>query len=132
MAAKRTHDLIPLCHAIALTDVDVRLQIVETSSSDASDDVLHEQKRIDPLQGGPEEEKAWIAREVDSAHAYARSQSTVAAERRDSGSSWLQHNFLKSGSTHDADVAHILITCTARTNSATGVEMEALMGLEEG
>ncbi|PWN40418.1 molybdenum cofactor biosynthesis prote [Ceraceosorus guamensis] len=123
MAAKRTHDLIPLCHPIALTDVDVRLEIVETTSSDVSDDVLHAQ-RTDGLPGAPEEEEAWIAREVDSAHAFARSQSTAAAGRRDLGSS----NFLKSR-THDADVAHILITCTARTNSATGVEMEALMGV---
>src|SRR4029077_10756843 len=31
MAAKRTHELIPLCHSLPLTTVDVRLKLAATS-----------------------------------------------------------------------------------------------------
>ena len=33
MAAKRTHELIPMCHPLALTGIDVRLTANEASSS---------------------------------------------------------------------------------------------------
>ena len=33
MAAKRTHELIPMCHPLLLTDVDVRLEPVEKESA---------------------------------------------------------------------------------------------------
>lgn len=86
MAAKRTSELIPLCHSLPLSSVDVRFELVDpVDPVDPSADGANEHEP----EPEPEEEGAW-----------------------------------KLGQR-----GYVSITCTAHTSGQTGVEMEALMGV---
>ena len=127
MAAKRTADLIPLCHPLALSHVEVVLEVVEPALSSSQPDLsglpgqstdggfgldaLGADEAWDEPSSSPEE-RAWIAKqlaEIDGGHETAPSASAEPEE----------------GS---AGEAYISVRCTARTSGPTGVEMEALTG----
>lgn len=120
MAAKRTADLIPLCHPLALSHVEVHLEVVEPASTDLSGlpgqsadggfglDALGADEAWDEPSSSPEE-RAWIAKQL--AEIDGRPEAASAEPEADA-----------------AGEAYINVRCTARTSGPTGVEMEALTG----
>ena len=103
MGAKRTSELIPLCHGLNLSHVDVKLEIVSGNDTEArfkSSEMASE--AASPHQGGftLEELESWPAHEEGDGDANVAASSSP----------------------------YIHVTCTAKTSSQTGVEMEALTG----
>lgn len=101
MAAKKTSELIPLCHGLNLSHVDVHLEVVSSPSAELKDMASHME------------------------HAYETSSITDDAaqynDKLDTSNEALKLECDKLGS-------YILVRCTATVSSQTGVEMEALTG----
>ncbi|UZJ55395.1 hypothetical protein CBS101457_004715 [Exobasidium rhododendri] len=98
MGAKRTSELIPLCHGLNLSHVDVRLEVVSGGTPDVNE--AHESIVRPSADGG------FTLEELDD---------------------WPGTDDGRGGG-EAAHPAYIHITCTTKTNSQTGVEMEALTG----
>ena len=101
MAAKKTSELITLCHGLNLSHVDVHLEVVSSPSAELKDMASHME------------------------HAYETSSITDDAaqynDKLDTSNEALKLECDKLGS-------YILVRSTATVSSQTGVEMEALTG----
>lgn len=111
MAAKRTSDMIPLCHGLNLSHVDVSLEVIRSSTS---------------LTGGLESKLGDGENNVGFTPGQLEDWDAESSQLREPGQ--ISQPTEKTAVEAESREHYISVTCTATTTSATGVEMEALTG----
>lgn len=105
MAAKRTSDLVPLCHPIMITFVGVELQVVGAEELDGKEEVKQKEVKSVPWAGtGQDDAYEWHKPSLTSAYP-----STTTPKPKPS-----EH------------FGSVSISATVSCDGKTGVEMEAL------
>lgn len=118
MAAKKTSDLVPLCHPIAISHVSVELEIgqstTETRISSRNENNAEESKVSRPWAGtGQGDAYSWnssSSKESDSSHSTENSPINILSHEKPT----------------PKENSIINITATVSCDGKTGVEMEAL------
>ncbi|SPO34903.1 uncharacterized protein PSFLO_00374 [Pseudozyma flocculosa] len=120
MAAKKTSDLIPLCHGLSLSHVDVTLKLVDAAPAPSGS--AAQSGSGSPLvpAGSPETGiTGFTLDQLDDPDSWA---SALSEERAGPSPAASGTSSLGAGA------GYVDISCTASTSGQTGVEMEALTG----
>lgn len=118
MAAKRTGELIPLCHPVGITGVDIGLEICGGENLE----VVDEEKRKDYKgQGKGEVSARWQGTGQGDAYPWHYHHSISKSKLESEG-----ENMKAMTEARKEDFGYVEVTTTVTCEGKTGVEMEAL------
>ncbi|KAG4416109.1 hypothetical protein IFR04_010752 [Cadophora malorum] len=132
MAAKRTADLVPLCHPIAITHVSVELEVVGQDSTaqvinseqEEEKDVERKKERVSVPWQGTGQGDAYPFHVVSPKAVEHQTKATVKASKSAEPPGSFNDNTTAKGK--EKSFGSIKISATVQCDGKTGVEMEAL------
>ncbi|KAK0126848.1 hypothetical protein ONS95_008427 [Cadophora gregata] len=132
MAAKRTADLVPLCHPIAITHVSVELEVV---GQEAGEQFIESGKGLEGEGGGESVSVPWQGTGQGDAYPFNNPSPDAPQHNLHSSTIKTKPNAQTKPYTSGYDkkeresrFGSINITATVQCDGKTGVEMEALTG----